>query len=268
MSITLNKDRIGNFTSSQAYRLVGIGSRLMTPEELAERPKKGKGSTAKTIKCLSVIDSKFETYVDEKRRERKMNRAINVDVSNRSTAWGDLMEKVIHEDNPLEYFYNSSQTTKHPTVEGWSGSNDFMAKNCVVEAKGYQPDNFSKYYECLEFCKKENSYTRLKEDFPQEYWQLVSGSAIHGVEYAEAILYMPYFSDLPKVFKVAFNDDSDNWQFKNICDAIEQGRFHELPYLPNDSEYKDRITFRFKVPQEDKDLLTNRVKLAVQYLNI
>lgn len=264
-SIILNPERIGSFTSSNNYRLVGFGTRPMTKSELEARPKTGKGSSAKLIEDRSIPDDKFYTYIKEKKREKRAKRSINTDVSTFATAWGDLMELMIHQRNDLSYKYSSKKTTMHPTIIGLSGSNDFITDDCIIEAKGYQPSKFFDYYECLE----QKSVNLLKSEFPQEYWQMVSGAVIHGVKYAEAVLYMPYFKDLPKVYEVAMNIDTsdDIWQFKSICDAIENERYEKLAYLPNDSGYKDEIRFRFEVPKEDFNLLTDRVKLAIKMLN-
>ena len=40
----------------------------------------------------------------------------------------------------------------------------------------------------------------------------------------------------------------------------------ELPYLKEGKSYPNLISLEFEVPQEDKDLLTARVKLAVAEL--
>ncbi len=264
-SIILNPERVGRPTSSEAYRLVGMGKRDMTAEELAARPKSGKGSSTKFVEDPNTPDDKFYTYVEEKRIERRMNRSISVDTHTRPMSWGDLMEVMVHQRNDISYKYTSKKTTIHPTIEGWAGSNDFKTEDSVVEVKGYQPLKFAKYYECLE----KQSVDALREDFPQEYWQMVSGAAIHVVKYAEAVLYMPYRSDLPKVYHTAMNLDTqdDPWAFKYICDCIEQERHAELAYLPDDSGYKDEIRFRFEVPQSDIDFLTSRVKLAIEKIS-
>jgi hypothetical protein len=265
MSITLNKDRIASVTSSQFYRLVEYGSRPMTDDELRARPKKGKGSATTTIEDKTIPDSKFFTYVDEKRRELRMKRSISTEVNTRATAWGDLMELMVHALNPIDYAYVSKTTKVHPTIKGFAGSADFTFTNGIAECKGYQPDKFTKYYECLE----QKDIELLRTEFPEEYWQIVANSEIHNVEFGEAILYMPYFKDLPKVYETAtnYNGTGDIWQFKNICDAIEQERFAELPYLPNDSGYKDLIRFRFKVPQEDKDMVRLRAEQATKEIH-
>lgn len=269
MSILLNPDRIAHFTSSEIYRLTGIGSREMTPFEASEHKKRYPTSKAKTIKHPDTPDAKFYTYVDEVRRSRRAKRAMSTDTTTRSTAWGDLMEVMIHNRNNLSYVYGSKKTTVHPTIEMWSGSTDFITEDCVTEAKGYQIDKGTQYYECLELCNKLGSPEPLKDGYEQEYWQIVSGACIHGKKYGESVLYMPYFGDLPKVFETAMNINtgSDVWRFKAICDAIEQERYAELTYLVEDGDYKDLIRYRFEVPEADKLFLTNRIKLAVKLLN-
>jgi hypothetical protein len=269
-SIILNENRIAHFTSSEIYRLTGIGSRDMTEAELEAHKLENPKSRARTIKHLDTPDSKFYTYLDEVRRSKKAKRAMSTDVTTRSTAWGDLMEIMIHKlDKEVAYAYDAKKTTIHPTIEMWSGSTDFISEDCVSEAKGYQIDKGTKYHECLELCAELGSPEPLKEDFEQEYWQILSGACIHGKKYGEAVLYMPYFHDLPKVYETAMNinTDGDIWRYKSICDAIEQDRYAELTYLIEDGEYKDLIRYRFEAPQSDKDFLTERVELAVKLLN-
>ena len=62
----------------------------------------------------------------------------------------------------------------------------------------------------------------LKKEYPKEYWQLVSNSWILGTKNAEAILYLPYVTELPIIADMAANweDLSTQWRYKYISDAF------------------------------------------------
>lgn len=61
-----NSIRCGRFTSSEIYRLMEPSKREMTPDELKNRPKSGKGSSAKLIYDYSKLSDAAMTYVYEK----------------------------------------------------------------------------------------------------------------------------------------------------------------------------------------------------------
>lgn len=58
--------RCGRFTASEIHRITECGKRMMTAEELAARPKKGKGSKSTMIPDPSQISTDGMTYIYEK----------------------------------------------------------------------------------------------------------------------------------------------------------------------------------------------------------
>lgn len=58
--------RRGRFTSSEMHRLMGAAYRPMTEQELADRPKKGKGSSTTRIEVYGVLSDAAKTYVKQK----------------------------------------------------------------------------------------------------------------------------------------------------------------------------------------------------------
>lgn len=231
-SITENQERIGNFTSSEIWRLTTMN-----------RKKDGFGAPG-----LS--------YIEEKSIERVMGRSISIDFHSQAAAWGTFLEMFVFGSIGVEYEITSNKTDIHPSIPYWSGSKDLIVRGVKVsDIKCYQPLNFARYTNAL--LKGDIKY--LKENFKKEYWQLVSNAIINEVPNAEAITFMPYESELEDIRDLAYNyDGSDQWKYKFIYENDKSA----LPYLPDKGYYKNLNKFEFEVPQEDKDFLTERVELA------
>lgn len=237
MSISENKERIGNFTSSEIFKLTTTG--------------KGEyGFGAKAI-----------TYIDEKRIEKRMQRSLSVDFYSQATAWGLFLEMYVFSLLGFEYQISSQDTDLHPTIKGWSGSKDLIVPNVKIsDIKCYQPKKFGQYADAL----IKGDLDEIKKNFPAEYWQLVSNSIINEVDSAEAILFMPYESEIETLREMAENyDGHDQWKYRFIAENDKSA----LPYLPDNGYYKNLNKFMFKVPQADKDFLTERVEKAIKLLN-
>lgn len=235
MSIVLNEARIGNFTSSEIWR-------LMSNDRSGKNPGKP-----------------FFEYIQEKKYERKLKRCITNDAYSRDMAWGKFLEKRVFDMLGIEYSIISEETTVHPKFECWSGSSDLLAEAKVGDIKCYGLKNFAAYYEALEL----RSIEVLKTEFKKEYWQLVSNAEINGVPNAEAILYAPYSWEMKDIRGMAAEyDEVDAWKYRFIYESAD----HELSVLPDECEYKNLITFEFEVPVEDKDSLIERVKQAKELL--
>ncbi len=236
MSITENKNRIAHFTSSNIYK-------LMT---------KGKG--------LNGFGAPAISYIEEVNIEKKLNRSIDTDSYSRDMAWGLFLEKRVFDLVEYGYELQSAVTAEHPTIKYWSGSPDlFMPEKKIGDIKCYQPKNFAKYAEALLRCDTEY----LKENFAKEYWQLVSNAVIFQVPVAEAIVYMPYESELGIIGEMAANYDDkgkgDQWKYRFIAESEKSA----LAYLPDNGPFfKNLHRFEFEVPKQDKDLLTGQVELA------
>lgn len=236
MSITENIQRIGNFTSSEIWRLT-------------TSDRKGVGFGPPAI-----------SYIEEKIIENKLGRSISTDVHTQSTAWGNFMELFVFSLIGMEYKITSNKTDVHPTIKGWSGSKDLIVDGVKVsDIKCYQPLNFARYTDTI--LAKDIEY--LKENFKKEYWQLVSNAIINKTPKAEAISFMPYESQLEEIREMAENyDGADQWKYRFISESHKSA----LPYLPDGGYYKNINFFEFEVPQEDKDFLTSRVEMAIEEL--
>jgi len=229
MSITENKERIGAFTSSNIYKLLG----------------------SKRVR---------ETYILEKQIEKRMGRSISVEAYSRAMAWGTFMEMFVFDKIGLEYKITSNDTDVHPQISGWSGSKDLIVPGVKIsDIKCYQPKNFALYTDAI----LTKNISVLRDNFPKEYYQLVSNAIINKVPNAEAITFMPLKSELDELreFAEAY-EGSDAWKYRFIYESDDC----DLPYLPNNGYYESMNTFEFEVPEYDITLLTNAVLTALNEL--
>lgn len=231
-----NSNRWGKFTSSNVYKLI----------------KEGRGKEEFSAPGL--------TYIQEKSIERKMKSCLDGGAHTQSLAWGNFMEMVVYSILGVQYQISSKETSLHP-IHGkyWSGSKDLFTVNnetgkmeSVGEIKCYQKKNFALYTDCL--LKKDIEL--FKNDFPKEYWQIVSNCCVEGVDIGEAITYMPYVSEYDEIRQMAEDyDGADQWKYKFIRDLPVE----DLPFLPDNGYYKNINKFAFIVPDEDKKLLEDRI---------
>lgn len=240
------KERIGNFTSSQAYRLMANG--------------RAKGS----------IGQPFYTYVKEKAIERKMGRSVELDSYSQSMAWGEFLELFAFNLLGMDYKFSAKKTDVHKKYKFWAGSKDFARFKdnkmfCIGDIKCYEPKKFAQYTDALARAKKTGDLRELKDNFKQEYWQLVSNAAVNGVWYAEAVTYMPYESEFTGLKEWASDPEKhgeNQWKYRFIAEK----EAWQLPVLPNSSDYKNINKFLFRVPTEDVAALTERVIKAEEEL--
>jgi hypothetical protein len=233
-NIIENQLRVGAFTSSEIHRLCTF-----------DRSGKNEGEP-------------FFTYVEEKKREKRLKRSLDTGTSTRDTAWGIFLEQRVFEILGFEYSIKSDETKQHPTIKGWAGSSDLIVPNVKVsDIKCYGLNKFTQYADCL--AKKDVEL--LKKDFKKEYWQLVSNSIINQVPNAEVILYAPYQSELPEIVEMVENYDGlDQYKYRFIAEST----WHELNVIPDDSEYQNLNIFEFEVPKDDIEFLTERVIKAIE----
>lgn len=253
-----NIERQGHFTSSQIYKLIPFGKVLMTEEELIEFRKNNPKSRVKMKE--GGFSQLGLTYIREKKLEIRMGRCLDIGGYSQATAWGNFMEFVIFSLLGLEYKMQSKDTFLHPNKElgkYWSGSVDLLVPNVkVAEIKCYQPKNFGFYADCL----MQKDVDLFRKEFPAEYWQIVSNSIIHNVDRGEAILYMPYESEMDDIKEMARDYEAeDSWKYRFIAEKDNK----DLPCLPDGGYYENIVKFEFEIPKKDKVFLTSRVEEAI-----
>ena len=264
MSIIKNKERIGAFTSSMIYKLIPKGKRKMTSEELILFKEVNPKSRVTTI--ADGFSSLGLTYIQEKSIERKIGKSIDGNVYNQAAYWGLAMELILFNLLGYKYSLSSQETSVHPEYKFWAGSCDALildresgSTEAVVEIKSYGLKKFSLYSDCL--LKKDVSLFR--EEFPSEYWQIVSNCIIHDADIGEAICFAPYDSQMDEIRGYITDMDGDSlWKYRFIVEKEN----YELSCIPDDGFYKSINKFLFLIPEEDKQFLTQRVLEANKLL--
>lgn len=234
-----NTARVGNFTSSEIGALMSSGKQIH-------------GFGAPAI-----------NYIKEKNFERKLGRAISADTNARPLSWGKLLEKRAFDLLGLEYILCSHETIVHPLIPFWSGSPDAKKDDgtvcdvkCPVTLKSF----------CiLSECNTIEEVRQNHDKGEEYYWQLVSNAVLTGSNKAELIVYMPYQKELQEIRDLTFQviDPQEVYKYYWIANANDE----ELPYLPDNCFYKNMRVISFDVSDEDKNALTERVKLAGTLLN-
>ena len=238
MSIINNQIRIGNPTSSEIVALTSY-----------DRSGKQPGKP-------------FFTYVEEKNMERRLGRSLDSESTARPLVWGKLLEPRAFELLGLEYSLNSDETLIHPEIEYWAGSPDgfkYDKGKTVGDIKA--PLTLKSFcqlvqplYDGFNGMEAMNKIRETHKDGEKYFRQLVSNACISGARFAELIVYVPYESELEEIKRSAEGVDGCMW--------IQFATENELPFLKDGGYYKNLNIIRFEVPQEDKDFLTERVRLA------
>lgn len=236
-----NRDRIGRFTSSNIYRLLGTNA---------------------------VRD----TYINEKRAERSLGRSIDLGAVSQSLTWGKIAEYYCNKFHlHISYKLCSDETNVHPKYKFWSGSQDAIKKDTAVEIKCFEPKNYYNYsMALLKLDAEKITLEDFKKDkeFGKVYWQVVSNAIILNKPYAEMIAYIPSEEQL-----VQIRNEVDKTNVLEVL-GIEpwQGRFiyekpfYGLPYIPEGIDYPNYVNYRFEVPVNDIILLTKAVLEAEKIL--
>jgi hypothetical protein len=254
----------GIFTSSGVNVLIPTGKVKMTADEL--KIQKAEFPSSRATQKDGGFTAGGDTYIRERRIERRLERSLRSDVYSRAMFWGNLMEKVCFDILPMDYKLVSQEGKLHPEHKDfWGGTPDLIIPDLLIsEIKCYQLKGFAEYTDMI----LEGSVELFKEKYAQEYWQIVSNAIICDVEYGEAISYMPYKAELEQIKHDIENTNLlERWNFEPWqARFILEDKISNLSYLNEGGYYKNLNIFRFKVPQEDKDYLTSRILEASQLL--
>lgn len=243
MSIITNKNRVGNFSSSEIFALNTLS-----------RDKQKFGIPALT-------------YIKKKNQERRLGRSIQTESNAKSLTWGKILEARVFDLLGIEYSLLSLETVIHPDYDFWCGSADGMKEDegrTVIDIKcPITLDSFcdlvDPLYDGLNGMEAINKIRDTHKSGEQYYQQLVSNAIINDCKYAELIVYMPYESEIPEIKKEV--DGMPN------CYWIAMAGDDELPFIKDKGFYKNLNIIRFEVPEEDKELLTTNVVKAGKLLH-
>jgi hypothetical protein len=237
MSKTDN-ERHGTFSSSSAWK-------LMTKD------KSGKD-----------FGTQGKKYIKQVGYELKLGRAVDKETNAKATSWGEFIEGRVFDLLPLEYRLVSKERLFHPQIKHYSGAPDLVKICTGADVKC--PFSLEVFCDKIEALKSLQTY---KEEFPEDYWQHISNSILleaNGIKitHFEAIIYVPYKSELAEIREMAFNYRGD----QNKIAWINWANDEDLPFLVDGGYYKNLNIVRYEVPQEDKELLTERIKQACKLL--
>lgn len=235
-----NTARVGNFTSSEIAALTKLA-------------KDGKSFGTPAM-----------TYISECNMERRLGRSITDEVNAKPLVWGKLLEGLVFDLLGLEYILVSQETCVHNSIPYWSGSPDGVKDfdtvidiKCPLTLKSFC-QLVDPLYQGLDGIHAMTAIRETHKDGEKYYWQLVSNAILKNAPYAELIVYMPFYSELPAIRSAAEGNKGAYW----IWGASDD----ELPNLVEGGYYKNLNVIRFEVPQEDKDYLTERVMAAGKLL--
>lgn len=225
--------RTANFTSSAIHHLVKPGM---------------KGET---------FSKPGMTYIKHKIWETKLGRSLDTSSGGRETSWGNLVELRVFDLLPLDYIHQSDVRYQHEELP-WSGAPDMIKGNVVCDIKC--PFTLKSFCEQMEYF---GDLEKFKNEKPEYYWQLVSNGILTGLDIAEIILYVPYREELQGIREMTEDYLGD----QNKVAWLNWASDGELPYLLREMEYKNLNVFQFEILARDKEYLTERVKLASEFLN-
>lgn len=217
--------------------------------------------TSSSIHRLMDTPAKVKTYIKEKQREIKLKAPISIESNAHPLSWGNALEGFVYLNHlDINYEYRSQETIVHESGE-FAGTPDLDDKegDCVGEIKC--PFTRIGFIDLAEICEKAD-VEYFKEEKSDYYWQIVSNAILLGRKYGELIAYMPLESEIPEI--IEYISEIDNFQLQQDIQWVIHSDVSRIPHVPNDSEYKNKYTFKFLIPEADKEELLNKIKIAHQ----
>lgn len=217
--------RAGRFTSSQIHRLIKSGTRLMTADELAARPKSGTGSSAKLTEDPNKFSPDGITYIEEKVAE-VLTGQCEPSVWSHATAWGDDWEPIAAEYYAEKFKCEFEIIAFQPFGDHAGGSPDRKIKGTKrgIEIK------------CPHRSKNQVNYLQLgdqadvKMHHPEHYWQCIANLLFMDWEVIELVTYDPRMKEerhkLARIEIVPVAKDTDL-----VCAKIEAAVKEKLEIL-------------------------------------
>lgn len=224
--------RAGTFSSSAIHKLV----------------KSGRGKT---------FSAAGETYIKEKSFELLLGRELSTEIGSRPLTWGKVLEKRAFDLMPPEFQLVSQERFKHPDLL-WTGAPDFVSRDSKIVGDVKCP------FTLKSFCEQVMSLEKgtYKDTHPEYYWQNVSNSILSGIDRGCSVIYLPYLHELAGIREMTENFDGD----QNKVAWIGWAQDEDLPYIEEGGYFKNLNLFEYEIPKEDKELLTERVRLAEEEL--
>lgn len=246
MSIISNIERVGNFTSSEIYKLFA--------EPTAAAKKQG-----------DIFGKGALTYIREKNMERRLKRSLDDEKRARPLLWGKMLESRVFDLLSVGYTVIGDVTDVHKEIPYWAGSKDCECESgnvvgdvkCPITLKSFC-DLVQPLYDGFTGMDAMNAIRDIHADGEKYYLQIVSNACISGAKFGELIVYMPYQSELEEI-KFDVLDNPDYGWVKWALDG-------ELPFLIDGGYYKNLNIIRFEIPDTEKDRIKDRVLEAGKLL--
>jgi hypothetical protein len=234
----MDSTRIGLFTSSQIHNLMTVG---------VDRVSFGKPARA---------------YIRNKIRETALGIELDLEKSTHELSWGRAVEGYCYDTHiELDYNIKSDKTIVHPS-KMFCGTPDLESASCVADIKcPYTRNSFCDLVEIIE----SGSVEVFKKQNDEYYFQLVSNSILTNKDEAELIVFMPYAKEIPQI--VEYIEVIDDFALQMDIQWVIHTDIKRIPHIPDNSKYRNLYRFRFKVPNEDKDLLMENIHKADKLKN-
>lgn len=159
--------RLGRFTSSEIYKIMDCGKRPMTPEELAARPKTGKGSKTTLVPDPSKMSVTGLKYIRQKVWETLAGVPLPGPYAY-PLVWGK--EK---EPEAVECFEKKFGIETEPVgFQVWTDHAGGSPDRLIGDSEGLEIKCPSSD-EQIDYLMM-NDHWDLKANYPQYYWQCVS----------------------------------------------------------------------------------------------
>lgn len=161
------KLRCGRFTSSEIYKIMECGKRPMTKDELAARPKTGKGSKTTQVSDPSQMSKAGLTYIRKKVWETLTGTTLPESYAY-PLVWGKEQEIFAVEEFEKRTGLKCEIVGFQKYTDHAGGSPDrFVSDDSILEVKAPSSDVQVDYLLMTD-------YFDLKNNYPEYYWQVVS----------------------------------------------------------------------------------------------
>ncbi len=212
--------RAGRFTASELHRLMKPGTRDMTKEELAARPKAGKGSTAKKTYDYDSLSEDAWTFIYEKVAET-LTGEPKINPFSHATAWGESWEPVCAEYLTQTKGWEFEIISFVPYTDHSGGSPDRKILNLPEGVEIKCPHNPKNQVDYLMYVDQWD----IKRNKPEYYWQCQANLLFTGWEKMHFVTFDPRMKlDKHKLvhIEVLPHEEDQNLLIKRLEVAIKE----------------------------------------------
>jgi len=215
--------------------------------------------------CYKLFESAKvrATYLEEKRFAKKMKAPMSQESNARPLVWGKFLEGYAFE-LLIDYELTSRDTIVHPEIDKWSGTPDGVCKDIVFDIKcPYTRKSFCKLAEIIsEVTTLDIKVAKLKKEYPEYYWQLISNTVLTNKPKCELIVYLPKQRELEAIREKANQNGDIELETKIfwIVNSLDD----DLPHQPNESEYQSMYRLEFEAPESDKEQLKQEILKSIK----